>query len=288
MSGALFGGAQVSAEGWPFRVDHLDAASLLATVPDESVDLFLCDPAYPSLEKHRAVGTTTRLKVSDGSSNAWFEVMTWADLRRMLRDAYRVLRPERHAYVLCDDETACWVRREAWAVGFYVWPSLTWAKTAPGSGGAKLRIGMGYHYRQASERVVFLEKRGGRVPPTSVRGDGVEAVPLPWGSGRQLANLAIPNVLQVDVVSRDDSWPTEKPVELLEVLIRQSTEPGELVLDPCCGSGSAGEAALVSGRRVWLGDRSPEAVERSLVRARRVHAAGPRLAWPERWAPREG
>lgn len=210
MSGPLFGGAQVSPDGWPFRVEHADALGLLSRVPDACIDLVLVDPAYPSLEKHRAVGTTTRLKTSDASSNAWFEVQSWADLRAMLRALYRVLRPERHAYVLCDDETACWMRREAWAAGFYVWPSLTWAKTAPGSGGSRLKIGMGYHYRQASERIVFLEKRSGKRPKNA--GDGVEAVPLPWDSGRQLANLAIPNVLQVDVAEGD--YPTEKPVEL--------------------------------------------------------------------------
>jgi site-specific DNA-methyltransferase (adenine-specific) len=286
MSGPLFGAAQISPFGWPFRVDHLDAAALLAQVPDESIDLVLVDPAYPSLEKHRAVGTTTRLKDSDASSNAWFEVMSWEDLRRMLRAMFRALRPERHAYVLCDDETACWMRREAWAAGFYVWPSLTWAKTAPGSGGSRLKIGMGYHYRQASERIVFLEKRSGKRPKNA--GDGVEAVPLPWGGGRQLANLAIPNVLQVDVAAGSALYPTEKPVELLEVLIRQSTEPGELVLDPCCGSGSAGEAAMIAGRRVWLGDRSDVAVARAHLRVEAAHERGPRASWPARFAPREG
>ena len=34
-----------------------------------SVDLLITDPAYESLEKHRAVGTTTRLAHSKASSN---------------------------------------------------------------------------------------------------------------------------------------------------------------------------------------------------------------------------
>lgn len=43
--------------------------------------------------------------------------------------------------------------------------------------------------------------------------------------------------------------PTEKPVELLRRLIELSTEPGQLVLDPTCGSGSTLAAATICGRR---------------------------------------
>lgn len=43
--------------------------------------------------------------------------------------------------------------------------------------------------------------------------------------------------------------PTEKPVDLLEYLIRTYTNAGELVLDATCGSGSTGVAAINTGRR---------------------------------------
>ena len=49
---------------------------------------------------------------------------------------------------------------------------------------------------------------------------------------------------------RDESeHHTEKPVSLLDLYIRQSTKPGELVLDPFMGSGSTGCAAVRQGRR---------------------------------------
>ena len=51
-----------------------DAVEWLRKVPDASVDLVVTDPPYESLEKHRAVGTTTRLKHSKASSNDWFEI----------------------------------------------------------------------------------------------------------------------------------------------------------------------------------------------------------------------
>ena len=42
--------------------------------------------------------------------------------------------------------------------------------------------------------------------------------------------------------------PTQKPVALLEYLIRTYTAPGETVLDNCMGSGSTGVACVNSGR----------------------------------------
>ena len=32
--------------------------------------------------------------------------------------------------------------------------------------------------------------------------------------------------------------PTQKPVKLIEKLIEKFTDPGDVVIDPCCGSGS--------------------------------------------------
>ena len=42
--------------------------------------------------------------------------------------------------------------------------------------------------------------------------------------------------------------PTQKPVQLLQQLISLFTDPGEVVIDPCCGSGSTIIAAKKSGR----------------------------------------
>ena len=47
---------------------------------------------------------------------------------------------------------------------------------------------------------------------------------------------------------------TEKPVELLQRAIMASSDEGDLVLDPFCGCGSTGEAAMKCGRRFLLGD----------------------------------
>lgn len=50
------------------------------------------------------------------------------------------------------------------------------------------------------------------------------------------------------VDSRNQIHPTEKPVALLEYLIKTYTNQGETVLDNCMGSGSTGVAAVLTGR----------------------------------------
>lgn len=54
-------------------------------------------------------------------------------------------------------------------------------------------------------------------------------------------------------------WPTQKPLPLLERIIATSSNPGDVILDPFCGCGTAIEAATALGRR-WIGiDISREA-----------------------------
>lgn len=56
-------------------------------------------------------------------------------------------------------------------------------------------------------------------------------------------------------------YPTQKPEELLERIIRLSTKPGDVVLDPFCGCGTTIAVAQRLGRE-WIGiDISPTAME---------------------------
>ena len=56
-------------------------------------------------------------------------------------------------------------------------------------------------------------------------------------------------------------YPTQKPLGVLERIVRASSPPGGLVADFVAGSGTTGEAALRHGRRFVLADHSPEAFE---------------------------
>ena len=63
-------------------------------------------------------------------------------------------------------------------------------------------------------------------------------------------------------------YPTQKPIALLERIIEASSSPGDMVLDPFCGCGTAVDAANRLGRR-WAGiDISSFAID--LIRKRRM------------------
>ncbi len=72
-------------------------------------------------------------------------------------------------------------------------------------------------------------------------------------------------------------YPTQKPLALLERIIRASSNPGDLVLDPFCGCGTAVEAAQKLGRR-WVGiDVEPLAVDLMARRLRDRCGVNPRI-----------
>lgn len=66
--------------------------------------------------------------------------------------------------------------------------------------------------------------------------------------GRRYINERLPSVLQFDY-ERDIKHPTPKPLGLLRKLIGNSTDIGDIVLDPFCGSGSTLVAAKAEGCR---------------------------------------
>lgn len=157
----------------------------------------------------RAVGTTTRLKHSKASSNDWFRIFPNARFGELFAEAYRVRRRNTHFYLLCDAETMFVAKPEAEQAGFKFWKPLVWDKRT---------IGMGYHYRARYEFILFFEK-----------------------GKRRLNNLGVSDVLSVPRVH--GGYLAEKPVGVSEILVGQSSQPGETVGDPF-----RGPAALVSRR----------------------------------------
>lgn len=97
---------------------------------------------------------------------------------------------------------------------------LYWEKDGPGMGDTECPWGMG------GEFILFFQR--GRRPKTGTRRNSVIRTP-------QLR----PNQL---------IHPHEKPVALLEVLIKQSTNPGDFIVDPFGGSCSVARACERTGR----------------------------------------
>ena len=66
--------------------------------------------------------------------------------------------------------------------------------------------------------------------------------------------------------------PTQKPLALLERVLAASAAPGDLVVDPFCGSGTTGIAAVRAGCRFLGIDRGEEYVQ---LAARRLRSSDP-------------
>lgn len=61
-------------------------------------------------------------------------------------------------------------------------------------------------------------------------------------------------------------YPTQKPLGIMNRIVRVHSNPGDMVLDYFCGSGSTGEAAAANGRNFTLVDQNPEAISVSKER----------------------
>ncbi|MBV9946368.1 MAG: site-specific DNA-methyltransferase, partial [Myxococcales bacterium] len=123
-----------------------------------------------------------------------------------------------------------------------------------------------------------------RLAPSTLKTFGTRKQQADFSSGRRK-----PGVLAIETAGPplsdfwelDDSWevgviaaigrertgyPTQKPEALLERVVRASSGPGDVVLDPFCGSGTAVAVADRLERR-WIGiDLAPRAIE--VARAR--------------------
>lgn len=210
------------------RVELLDCVDFMKSMPDESVDLLITDPAYESLEKHRSVGTTTRL------TKSWFPIFKNDRFQEFFPQIQRVMKKDSHCYLFCDEETADVVKPIIKAMeGFTFWKTVIWFKQSRGTG---------YHYANSHEGILFFER-----------------------GHRQLNNQASMSVLSYARVR--NGYPTEKPQALIELLVQNSSHPGDLVLDPFLGSGVTGVAALRNQRRFAGCDVNPESLQRFFARA---------------------
>lgn len=143
-----------------------------------------------------------------------------------------------------------------------------------GPGGAKKGnpyyevMGVSRHWRYSKEKMDALIKKGrviqtrpGAVPQYKRYLDEMPGVPLQnlW------ADLPVLNNRSKEALN----YPTQKPLALLERIINASSNPGDVVLDPFCGCGTAIEAAQKLGRK-WIGIDvtvlAIDVVERRLLR----------------------
>lgn len=208
-----------------------DCLIQMTKIPDKSIDLILCDLPY---------GIT---------DCKWDSVIPmdslWTEYNRVLKvDGAAVLfaaQPFTTALIASNRKAFryCWYWVKNQAAGF------TYARYQP--------------MRKVEDICVFYRKKGTYNP------QGLQAVENPKPNRKrppQRESVYKTSTLLNEYTTRFTNWPknvlhfdaerglhpTQKPVPLLEYLIRTYTNEGETVLDNCMGSGSTGVACVKSGR----------------------------------------
>jgi site-specific DNA-methyltransferase (adenine-specific) len=244
------------------RLIHGDCLEVLPTLAPGGVDVVLADPPY---------GLTNCL---------WDSVIPleplWAELRRVLRPhgvvALTAGQPFASALLLSNPG---WYRHE-WV----------WLKNRGSNFANTVREPMKEH-----EHVLVFSPGGWKYNPQmqerSPAGAGRARYPQRSTRCGSPVYREMPRTrLEFSERRVPSSWqrfncevglhPTQKPVALMEYLVRTYTDEGDVVLDFCMGSGTTGLACLTTGRRFVGIEREAAYVE--IARKRLAEARGPLFA----------
>jgi site-specific DNA-methyltransferase (adenine-specific) len=226
-----------------FDIREQDCIEFLRSLPDASVDLIITDPAYSGMNQHMRFGHGRIVgHYGKPDNERWFQEFSDdpESYAEFLGECRRVLRQDRHVYIMFDSFSM--LSLGALMRGFFdVKGVIVWDK---------VHLGMGHYFRRRHEQIVFASK--GR---------------------RKLSRRDIPDVWAVPRIHRA-AYPTQKPVRLFEYMVEASADPGFVVCDPFCGSGSSGVAAVRHGCDFIGADIDARAVELSRDRLAAVVSTG--------------
>lgn len=237
-------GCYVGTRSVIFRVD---AIALMQKLPPASVDLLFADPPYDLSHGGTTVQSGKRVMVDKGDWDHWVDKPSYhAFNQRWLSEARRVLRPQGTIWVSGTHHAIFSLGYAMQQLGFRLLNKVTWFKS---SASPNLSCRMFTH---STEDVIWAAPRAIDPMPHVFnyallkRENGGKQMRDMWPIGRPAA-----------AEKRYGSHPTQKPVALLDRIICASSLPGQVVLDPFCGSGTTGVAAVRNGRLFIGADIDP-------------------------------
>lgn len=192
------------------EVYNRDAIEWLKTLDNDMVDLIVSDPPYRVTQHgHSGLGGIFKTKIGeDKKLNGKLFEHNEVDVNDYAGELYRVLKPDNHCYIMTNDRNLQNFLNVFTNIGFNFCKLLIWDK--------QNKITNQYYMNQV-EYILFMYK----------------------GRNKQINNCGTSNLLSVNnVKNKTHNHPTEKPVELMEILIKNSSNEGDLVLDPFVGVGS--------------------------------------------------
>ena len=218
------------------KVIEGDCLEVLKGFPDKSFDLLLTDPPY-AIELNGGGSIKKKIDYRRGSllgigSNPSFTLIPFLEVVRPKLKRF-------HAYIWMSKdtlpETLNWILKNK-----FMWNILVWSKTNPVPA-------YNNTYLSDIEYCVFIRVKGG----------------CHWT--KDLGYETYKKVM-VDSVQSIPGHPTPKPMWMMEKLIKVSSKPGDIILEPYTGSGTTCIAAKNLGRNFVGIEINPEYVE--LARAR--------------------
>lgn len=255
--------------------DAVAVASLLATA---SVNCIYADPPFFTGRRQR--------RQDNGASfeDAWPDgldgYLAW--LRPLLIEFHRLLAPTGTLYVHLDWHAVHYVKVELDRVfgGDHFLNEVIWHY---GLGAARSRS----HFLRKHD-TLLVYRRGAQPTFNVLRGEVTPAMAAKYRhrdergyymhsrgrryylkGGKPLDSVW--NIPTLAATSRERlGYPTQKPEALLERVIAASSNPGDVVLDLFCGSGTTAAVAQRLGRRWIAADRSATATEVTAARLRRL------------------
>lgn len=241
-------------------LERCDALVGLRRLGAASVDLVYMDPPFCTGRSRR--GRTAE----DAFDDRWESREAYvAYMRDRFAEAHRVLRATGSILVHCDWRTChhLWIELERIFGAERAVNHLVWSYGLGGSGPRS--------FARKHDDILFFA-RGPR--------PWFEAPRVPSRSRRMAGALKkATDVLSIPAINNMAAercgWPSQKPLELLRMLVGACCPPGGVVVDPFCGSGTTLVAAVELGRRAVGFDCSARAV--SLARRRLLDAQAGRL-----------
>ena len=187
---------------------------VMQELADESIDLIVTDPPY-RITTH---GTSICGGIFNNKITNSGRIFNYNDINvsEYAPEFYRLLKDGSHCYVMCNNANLINMLNVFTSVGFHFIRSLIWDKC--------FKI-MGTFYMSQYEYILFFRKGTG-IPINNLSTSDIISIPLKKMKGIDGNNL----------------HDTEKPVQLMKILIENSSKVGNVVLDPFMGIGATGVA----------------------------------------------
>lgn len=198
-----------------------DCLEGMKRIKDETIDLIVTDPPYPTTKRGGTGNSGGMCKKKEFADGKVFKHNNIKPIE-YIPEFYRILKDGSHCYIMTNHVNLYEILTVAKESRLHFIKSLIWNK------GNKI---MGQAYMSQFEYILFFRK----------------------GKFKKINRCGTADILNVPNKKTKDEegkniHDTEKPVELMRILIENSTQEEELVLDPFMGSGTTGVACIGANR----------------------------------------